>query len=151
MGAGVETWETEQGATFSYGFVVHDPLLDVDGNVVTDADGNALPGDPTPLADVTIARMQIREEKEASSYLVYATSEAFDETTAPHGGRIFLETGAETGRIDIVLTDQDTDQIIVTDAVYDLEIEWAIESGEIRPRVDRILEGPVVNDLNVTR
>ncbi len=148
------TLYTQQGATFTYGFVYHEPELDVDDNVVLDDDGNPVPGDPKDLTGV-LARLQIRtgSKPPGDEVIVNATSldPASEEAIAEGAGRIFLQSGAVQGRIDIVLTDLDTELLTMKKAVYDLELEWPIQSGEIRPFVERILEGQVINTLNVTR
>lgn len=150
MPAVIRTISTESGATFRLGFVYCEPLVDVDGDLILDGEGNPQEGDPVSLAGC-VARMQIRSKVADETAWVTATSETFDVDDAPFGGRIFLELGSVTGRIDVVLTDEDTMDIIKTKGVYDFEIEFPIQSGEIRPRVERLLEGTVLNDLNVTR
>lgn len=151
LATATDTWYMKQGATFRYGFTLYEPLVDGSGNAVLDSDGKVQPDltKPVPLAGAT-GRTQIREEKDSPTFKVSATSGAYDATTNPTGGRIFLDNGS-TGRIDIVLTDEDTDKVNVESAVFDLEIEWPLVPGDLRPEVDRILEGPVVCDLNVTR
>lgn len=131
----------EQGATFTLGFNWHQA-----GPVV---DGQPTAGDPYDLTGCT-ARMQIRK-KQGGSVLVSATSESPDtpEAVAAGAGRIVL--GGLTGRIDITLTDADTDLLVVKSAVYDLEIQWPLREGELRPRVDRLLQGAVTVNLNVTQ
>lgn len=139
--------EIEQGATFTLGFVYYEPTLDVDGNVVLDTDGNPVPGDPKDLTGCT-ARMQLRARVGDTEAIVTATSEAADSEDG-FGGRITL--GGNTGRVDIVLTDADTDLVTVKKGVYDLEIEYPIQSGELRPYVERVLMGAFTNTLNVTK
>lgn len=149
MSAWVQPIETEQGATFTLGFVYHNPVIDnVTGLVTLDSNGDPVPGTAKSLAGCT-ARMQIRQtlKKEA---VVTGTSQ--DPVAFPEqGGRILLEAGAVTGRIDIVLTDADTDLITFEDGVYDLELEYPLQTGELRPFVERILMGSVTNTLNVTK
>lgn len=106
----------EQGATFTLGFTWHRQGPVVEG-VVT-------PGDPYDLTGCT-ARMQIRKAQGVEPPLVTATSLP----TGPGAKRIFL--GGPTGRIEITLTDEDTDLINQARAVYDLEIEWPLESREV--------------------
>ena len=97
----------EQGATFAKDIV----LTDADG-VVED------------LTDYT-ARMQIRENKTDTSFLIELTTE---------NGRITI-TPVE-GRIDLVITAADTTDLSFDNAVYDLEI---VNNGVVR----RLLEGDV--------
>lgn len=129
----------EQGATFFLGFTWHRA-----GPVV---DGQVTPGDPYDLTGCK-ARMQIRR-KQGDPVLVTATSDAPGEGAPVGAGRIFL--GGATGRIEITLTDEDTDLLSAKTAYYDLEIEWPIQPGELRPRVDRVLQGAVTVDPNMTQ
>lgn len=101
----------EQGATYQLGFTWHRQ-----GAIV---DGVPTPGDPYDLTGCT-ARMQIRKSQ-GSPPLVTATSLP----TGEGAKRIFL--GGSTGRVEITLTDEDTDLITSRAAVYDLEIEWPID------------------------
>lgn len=155
MSAWVQDLEIEQGATFALGFVYYDPVIDpITGEVELDVDGNPVPGAAKPLTGCT-ARMQIKKkikDTEADITTVTGTSEAYDQVNAPYGGRIILEAGGVTGRVDIVFTDADTDLITYTEGVYDLEIEYPLQVGsELRPFVERVLEGAIVNTLNVTK
>ena len=100
----------EQGATFTLGFNWYRQGAVVEG-VVT-------PGDPYDLTGCS-ARMQVRR-RQGEPALVTATSLP----TGDGAGRIFL--GGATGRIEITLTDEDTDLIDAKTAVYDLEIEWPL-------------------------
>ena len=136
----------EQGATFTLGFAWHRQALDVNGNPILDASGNPTPGDPYDLTGCT-ARMQIRRKK-GDPVLLAATSAPAD-PAVPGSGRIVL--GGTTGRIDVTLTDEDTNTLTVRAAVYDLELEWPLKTGELRPRVDRLLQGSVTIDPNVTQ
>lgn len=134
----------EQGATWHLGFNWHRAEEDVNGVIV--------PGDPYDLTGCT-ARMQVRR-KQGDPVLFTGTSEdpgspLDPEKVAAGAGRIKL--GGPTGRIDITLTDEDTDLIMARSAVYDLEIEWPIKAGELRPRVDRLLKGAISNDPNITQ
>src|SRR5690606_30577540 len=115
-------------------------------------DGVATPG---PAYDLTgcLARMQIRR-KQGDPILLTATSEDPGDPLDPElveagAGRIVL--GGADGRIDITLTDQDTDMVAARSAFYDLEIVWPIQPGELRPRVDRLLKGPISQDPNITQ
>jgi hypothetical protein len=80
-----------------------------------------------------------------------ATTYADDGSVTPGTATPPAEFDPGNGRIDITLTDEDTDMISAKTAVYDLEIEWPLRSGEIRPRVDRLLKGQVTVDPNVTQ
>jgi hypothetical protein len=124
--------DVEQGATYHFGFTWHR----------ADPDNPGSPGDPYDLTGCT-ARMQIRK-KVGEPVLVSATSL----NSGDGAGRIVL--GGVTGRIDVTLTDQDTMLLTEKKAVYDLEIEWPIQAGELRPRVDRLLQGQVLVEPNVT-
>lgn len=144
------TLYTEQGATFTFGFVYCRPTLDANGQLVLDANGDPVPGEPFDLTGCT-ARMQIRQKINDPKVILNATSgdPVDDAAIAAGAGRLVL--GGTTGRIDIILTDRDTDLITIRKGVYDLELEWPLQPGEIRPRVERLLQGGIVNTLNVTR
>lgn len=149
MTAWVRDIYIEQGASFPLGFVLHELTLDTNGEIVPDANGNPVPG---PAKDLTgcIARMQIRARVNEPTALVTATSHSLDED--PVGGqRILLQAGDVQGRVDVMLTDQDTMLITAKKAVYDLEIVHPLQEGELRPFVERVLQGSVICDLNVTR
>lgn len=139
MTAAVRNLYIEQGATFSLGFTWHR-----EGPV--NSEGEPTPGDPYDLTGCT-ARMQVRK-KQGDVPLVTATS--LEEGDG--AGRIHL--GGVTGRIEVTLTDEDTDLLTSRAALYDLEVEWPLElSGPnaIRPRVDRLLQGAVTVDPNITQ
>lgn len=104
----------EQGATFTLGFNWHR-----EGPVV---DGVVTPGDPYDLTGCT-ARMQIRR-RQGETPLLTATSELPVDAAAVAAGAGRIRLGGATGRIDITLTDEDTDLISARTAVYDLEVEW---------------------------
>lgn len=125
----------EQGATFPLAFTWH-----MEGPVVS---GVVTPGDPYDLTGC-IARMQIRKAQ-GEPVLLAATSES----TGPGADRIVID--GPTGRIAITLTDEDTDSLNVSTCVYDLEVEWPIQVGELAPRVDRLLQGAVVVSPNITQ
>lgn len=144
----------ESGATYNIGFVYHAPVLSDDGDVLTDPDGNPIPGDPLPLTGCQ-ARMQIRTKWNAEEALITATTAIDDSEGAK---RIVLEAADPEsgepiiGRVDIELTDLDTMKLQgLRKAVYDLELIWPLEGGDIRQRVDRLLQGEIVVDQNVTR
>jgi hypothetical protein len=138
----------EQGATFFLGFNWHRA-----GPEDTET-GEPTVGDPYDLADCT-ARMQIRR-KQGDPVLVQATSDppTTPEAIANGAGRIKLEPdrdGPPTGRIEITLTDEDTDLLSSRTCSYDLEIVWPLQPGELRPRVDRLLKGVISTDPNITQ
>lgn len=116
----------EQGATFTMGFNWHR-----DGAL--DANGNPTPGVPYDLTGAS-ARMQIRKTVTSTPPLIDATTE---------NGLITL--GTTDGRVDVVLSDADTDTLTVKSAVYDFEIKLADDT------VHRLLQGAVTISLNVTR
>lgn len=141
MTAAVRDLVIEQGSTFFLGFNWHQAGPEVDG-VTT-------PGDPYDLTGCT-ARMQIRRKQGATPLLVATSaSPSTPEAIAAGAGRITL--GGPTGRIELTLTDEDTDKISSRSALYDIEIEWPLVPGELRPRVDRILKGTVTTDPNITQ
>lgn len=147
MVAAVVNFDVEQGATFNTGFFYYEPQRDSSGDVILDSDGRPVP-DLTAPFDFTgcSARMQIRRKVADVEALVTATSLADPEQG---GQRIVL--GGGTGRVDIELTDLDTMQLTGKSAVYDLEIEWPIKPGQLRPHVERILKGTFTIDPNTTR
>lgn len=112
----------EQGSTFTLGFNWHQ-------EGPPDANGDPTPGAPYDLTGCT-ARMQIRR-KQGDPVLLTATSEppTTAEAIAAGAGRIVL--GGPTGRIDITLTDEDTDMLSARTAVYDLEIEWPLPTRQV--------------------
>jgi len=145
----------ESGATYNIGFVYHAPTLDAEGDVVLDADGNPVPGEPVPLTGCS-ARMQVRAKVDDDTALITATTAPASEGSEG-AGRIALESvdvdgNPIIGRVDIELTDEDTMKLQgLRKAVYDLELIWPLIAGELRPRVDRLLQGSIVVDWNVTR
>lgn len=144
----------ETGATYNIGFVYHAPVVDADGDVVLDPEtGKPIPGEPLPLTGCQ-ARMQVRAKVDSEEVLITATTGA-DPLTG--GKRIALESldidgNPIVGRVDIELTDEDTMKLQgLRKAVYDLELIWPLEAGDIRQRVDRLLKGTIFPDPNVTR
>lgn len=125
----------EQGITWQYGFTYYQPgPLDDDG----------LPtSEPYDLTGC-FARMQIRAKK-GDPVLIYATSLDDDSEGAK---RIFL--GGEDGRVEIELTDLDTQKLTMRKAAYDLELVWPLQSGQLRRTVDRLLMGPVEISPGIT-
>ncbi len=135
----------EQGATFLLSCQLFDPLYDDDGNLVLDEDGNIQPGEPRDLTGCW-ARMQIRPRpKSATAYVTATSKELADDPLA--GGRIIL---GPDGHLDIELTDLDTMAITREEVVYDLELVNP-DAGRLRPFVERVLQGAVTCNLNVTR
>lgn len=153
--------EVECGATLTLSFIYHQLELDVDGEVVIDEDtGEPVLGDPQPL-DGCLVRMQVRKKARDPVVLMYGDSSAYDEDDSPQGGRIILEALDEddqpqVGRVDVIFTDLDTMALqdtstLVNPAYFDMECEYELQSGEIRPFVERMLEGPVLVEPNTTR
>ena len=85
------------------------------------------------------ARMQIRERKTSTSFLVELTS-------APAAG-ITLEDAAETGRIDVRIGADVTDTLTFNTGVYDLELYKPADATE----TIRLIEGSVIMKSGVTR
>jgi len=84
------------------------------------------------------ARMQIRESIDSDTVL-----EEF--TTA--NGRITIEAGSETGRIDLYVGATDTEAMVWVSGVYDLEL---VETADPE-NVIRIVKGGFTVDPEVTR
>jgi hypothetical protein len=125
------TLRVDQGATFHRTIVWAEPLVDVDGNLILDADGQVQQGDPIDLTGYT-GRMKIRK----------AISEPTSMLSIDSGdGGIVL--GGTNGTIQIVITDEQSASL-KTSGVYDLELESP--GGE----VTRILQGKVRVSAEVT-
>lgn len=143
--------EIECGATLTLSFIYHQLELDEDGEIVLDEDDNPVLGDPQSL-DGCLVRMQVRKKARAEDVFMYGDSSAYDADDNPQGGRIVLEADDEVGRVDIIFTDLDTMQCqALKTAYFDVECVYPIQSGELRPFTERILEGPAVIDPNTTR
>lgn len=145
----------KQGATYGFGFTWRRAARDAEGNLILDPQGNPTPGEPYDLTGCS-ARMQIRRKK-GDPILVTATSAEPDNDAAiaAGAGRIKLESAGpdgnpRPGHIRVTLTDLDTQALTVRAGVFDLEVEWPQLEGELRPRVDRPLQGTVEVDLNIT-
>ena len=112
----------EQGATFTLGFNWY-------------RSSTVTPGTPGLAYDLTgaTARMQIRRKASDPTVLVDATTE---------NGKIVL--GGVDGRIDVRLTDVDTNALTVKSAVYDFEIVLGADTH-------RLLQGAVTVSPNVTQ
>lgn len=145
------------GATYSFGFTWMKVLLDGDGKPVTNDDGSYVLDGPHNLDGCSV-RLQIRK-KAGSEVLLTATSEsAFsgdpaeldEEAVARGAGRVILQgaDGSETGHIRVRLTDEDTAKLDIKTGVFALEVTWPQQADEIRPEVDRPLEGTVEVGLN---
>lgn len=149
----IKNFNIEAGATFNIGFVYHGPVLDAEGNPVLDDEGKPIPGDPISLAGCE-ARMQVRQKVADEDALITVTTEP-DPIDGWRG--IVLESPDDlgdpiTGRVDIELTDLDTMKLqSLKTAVYDLELVWPLEAGDVRKHVDRLMQGTLVVDKNVTR
>lgn len=141
--------EMEQGATFLFPFVLHEPLFDEDGNLDLDEDGNVQAGDPRDLTGCTL-RMQIRPRVKSATVWVTATSDSLEDEPEI-GGRLVIGDDPTDGEVFIQLTDLDTMKVTKTKAVYDIELIHPEEDGEVRPFVERVLMGSIANTLNVTR
>jgi hypothetical protein len=116
----------EQGATFTLPFTWHQP-----GPVVN---GKVTPGDPYDLTGWT-ARMQIRRQQK-SKVLLAATSTGPDPKITIDG---------PAGRVVIKFSDDDTDLLVFSECLYDLEFESP--TGEVY----RMLEGVVEVSPNITQ
>lgn len=149
MTAWVRDITIEQGASFPLGFVLYELTYDGDGEVVVDGEGNPVLGAARNLTGCK-GRMMIRKKIADATPLMSVNSD--DPGDNPEeGGRVVFQAGNVAGRVDIMLTDLDTDKVNVTAGFYDFEIEYPQVEGEIRPFVERVLQGAVVCKLNVTR
>lgn len=84
------------------------------------------------------ARMQIREALDDVTFEIELTT---------GNGRIQLEPGAETGRIDLILGATLTDALTISSGVYDLELYNSTDPDD----VNRLMEGVVSIIDGVTR
>lgn len=131
MTAVVVNHTIEQGATFIYAFQWLSPGPD--------------PETPGPANDLTgyVARMQIRKKQKTPTLV--------DATTT--NGKIILGEDYEstvtddptTGWVKIVLSDEDTDLLTSSTALYDLEVEDPLG------RVYRLIKGKITVDPNITQ
>lgn len=121
----------EQGTTFRMGFTWTKESATTPGTA----------GVPYDLT-YAIARMQVRKTQQ-QPVIVDATS---------IGPLPKLVLGGANGRIDLCLTDEDTDLIAVKAAVYDLEVEMS-SGGTIVGGGDtfRLLQGAITMSPNVTQ
>ena len=126
MTAVTKAFYIEQGATFSFGFNWH-----------RESEPATVPPTAGVAYDVTgcVARMQIRKNQQGVT-LVDASSA---------GVTPAITLGGLTGRIDVKLTDEMTDLLILKNSVYDLEIQMV--NGDVH----RLLEGAVTVSPNITQ
>lgn len=117
----VEERIIEQGATYRLSFIWRHQ------------NENGTPGDPIDL-EGCIARMQIRKAQKSPIII------ALDSETI--GG---ITLGAEPGRVDIFISDDQTDLLVFKTGFYDLEIEMP------NTEVERVLKGKVAVDPNITQ
>lgn len=85
-----------------------------------------------------VARMQVRKKIDDAAVMLELTTE--------NGGIVL---GGVAGSVDIVITDDQTNTL--GNGVYDLEIVMALQEGQTRPDVVRLLFGAVEVSKNVTR
>ena len=90
-----------------------------------------------PLTGLS-ARMHIRESLEDAAFVIELTTS---------NGRIQLEAGSETGRIDLIIGATDTDALAIEVGVFDLEIYDQADPDD----VNRLMEGVVSIVEGVTR
>ena len=116
----------EQGATFTTGFNWH-----------RESDPPTFPATAGAAYDLTgcVVRMQLRKNQQ-SPIILAASSD---------GENPAITLGGVTGRIDIKLTDEMTDQVTTKSAQYDLEVQMA--NGDVH----RLLEGSVTISPNITQ
>lgn len=138
--------DCDAGSTLRFGPVkfTH-PLVDANGELVLDANGQPQPGEPYDWTGCT-ARAQVRAKKDSPTVLVELTSDA----------GIVLGSGTDAGGVTLVLTAAQTDLIgwdpaggtsgrFRTKAYYDIEVTYP--SGD----VERIMQGQLNLDPSVTR
>ena len=125
MIAGIYNITCEQGATFTREIKLKQPdPTDPTGSTYVDFD----------LENYT-ARMQVRRTQSSTSAQVELTTE---------NGRIAIEPAGVKGLI-VLSMDDETTAALVSDGVYDLEIESA---GGV---VSRVIQGTFTLSLEVTR
>jgi hypothetical protein len=126
----------EQGATYVLRLQWRQPDT-------TDDFGNVTQGDPYDLTG-WVSRMQIRQ-KQGAPALVNATTENGKITLGVDPDNPEATPDPTTGRIQVVLSDEDTDLLTVKAAKYDLEVE------DVSGRVYRLLQGDVTVSPNITQ
>jgi hypothetical protein len=126
----------EQGATYLLRLRWRKPDI-------TDEFGVTTPGDPYDLTDFS-ARMQIRQ-KQSTPALVDATTANSKIHFGIDPENPDLPADPTNGRIEVELSDEDTDLLTSKVCKYDLEVEDA--DG----RVYRLLQGSVTVDPNITQ
>lgn len=92
---------------------------------------------PIDLANY-LGRMQIRERKDSTSFVVELTTE---------NGMITLQPNSELGRIDLYIGATTTDALTISNGVYDLELYHNTDTDD----VVRLIEGNVTIAEGVTR
>jgi len=138
--------EIEMGATKRFSMTFTHPLVDENGELILDGNGQAQPGDPYNFVGAT-ARSEVRITAKSSDVRLSLTTE---------NGGIILGNGTPEypdGSITLVFTDAQTDDLgwdaagqkFVEKSVYDVEVKYP--SGD----VDRLLEGSVTISPSVTR
>lgn len=115
--------DMEQGATWSR------EMAWISGTVAT-------PGAPVPLTNVAEIRMQIRAKQQAT---------VLAEVSSIGVGPGIVITDAANGEFTVTFTDEQTSAVTVKKAKYDIEVEWTNGS------VDRIMQGNVTFDPNITQ
>jgi hypothetical protein len=131
----------EQGATWRLSFTYYDDLLDPDGNVMNDVDGNPLRGSPRDWSG-WLGRMQVRERYDTAA-LISLTS---DDIILGVDGTVRIVAGA-------LMTDGLLQTVgghvgqPITQGVYDLEV-YRDDDPE---NVDQLLRGKVTVWPNATR
>jgi hypothetical protein len=91
---------------------------------------------PVDLTGCTL-RMQLREELESATPAI--------ELTNTNGRLTILDQTTNKGKVRVLVTDEETAALTFDSAVFDMELEYADGT------VDRILEGKVTLDKEVTR
>lgn len=131
----------DQGATFRRSIIWANALLDLDGNLVLDAEGLPQQGDPIDLTGY-IGRMKIR--KAVNSPTPMLAIESVDGLLDADQTGISFGADPSQGVVTVVIADEDTASLD-SSGVYDIELESS--GGE----VTRILQGKVRLSQEVTR
>lgn len=125
----------EQGATF----ILHFQWCE-QGPIVN---GEATVGDPYDLTGWK-ARMQARKDQQSPA-IIDATTENGKIVLGAIPGDWDATPDLTNGRIELRLTDEDTDLLSLKTAKYDLEVE------DPEGRVFRMLQGVITVDPNITQ
>lgn len=96
----------------------------------------AAPGAPVDLSNVAEIRMQIRKQQQSTILAEVSTLGV---------GPGIIITDAVNGEFTITFTDEQTSAVTVKKAKYDIEVEWT------NGAVDRIMQGNVIFDPNITQ